>query len=69
MKEKYSKIATFNAFITKRSEDSIVKVLMKRVGKAEDLKSFKNTLSPDEMAAVAKYVKELALKTPSSSPR
>ena len=63
MKEKYPKIATFNAeFIEKRSDDSIVKVLMKGVGKAEDMKSFKNTLTAEEIAAVAKYVRELALK-------
>ena len=69
MKEKFPKIATFNnEFITKRSDDSIVKVLMKGVGKAEDMKSFKDKLSPEEMAAVAKYVRELALKPAAASP-
>ena len=69
MKEKFSKIATFNAeFIAKRSDDSVVKVLMKGVGKAEDMKSFKDKLSPEEMAAVAKYVRELASKPAPSSP-
>jgi len=68
MKEKFPKIATFDeAFIAKRSDDSVVKVLMKGVGKAEDMKSFKDKLSPDEMAAVAKYVRELASK-PRPSP-
>jgi mono/diheme cytochrome c family protein len=68
MKEKFPKIATFDAeFITKRSEDSVVKVLTKGVGKAEDMKSFKDKLSPEEMAAVAKYVHELALKSHPSS--
>lgn len=68
MKEKFPKIAVFDeAFIAKRSDDSVVKVLMKGVGKAEDMKSFKDKLSPDEMAAVAKYVRELASK-PRSSP-
>jgi mono/diheme cytochrome c family protein len=68
MKEKFPKIATFDeAFITKRTDDSVVKVLMKGVGKAEDMKSFKDKLSPDEMAAVAKYVRELALKSHASS--
>jgi len=68
MKEKFPKIATFDEeFIAKRSEDSVVKVLMKGVGKAEDMKSFKDKLSPEQMAAVAKYVHELATKPRPSS--
>ena len=68
MKEKFPKIATFDAeFIAKRTDDSVVKILMKGVGKAEDMKSFKDKLSADEMAAVAKYVRELAVKPRSSS--
>ena len=68
MKEKFPKIATFDAeFIAKRSDDSVVKVLMKGVGKAEDMKSFKDKMSPEEMAAVAKYVRELAVKPRSST--
>ena len=63
MKEKFPKIATFDdAFIAKRSDDSVVKVLMKGVGKADDMKSFKDKLSPEEMTAVAKYVRTLGLK-------
>ena len=63
MKEKFPKIATFDAdFAAKRSDDSVVKVLIKGVGKADDMKSFKDKLSPEEMMAVAKYVRELALK-------
>jgi cytochrome c553 len=69
MKEKYPKIATFDAeFIAKRTDDSVVKVLMKGVGKSEDMKSFKDKLSADEMAAVAKYVRELGLKAKPSTP-
>lgn len=61
MKAKFAKIATFDAeFITKHSTDSIVKILTK--GKNEDMKSFKDKLSPDEMKAVAEYVTELASK-------
>ena len=61
MKEKFSKIATFDAaFLEKRSEDSVVKVLTK--GKNDDMKSFKDKMSADEIAAVAKYVRELAAK-------
>lgn len=59
MKEKFPKIATFDAaFAVKHTEDSIVKILTK--GKGEDMKSFKDKLSPAEMAIVAKYVLELA---------
>lgn len=66
MKTKYPKIATFDEeFMTKRSEDSVVKVLVN--GKSEDMKSFKDKLSPDEMKAVAKYVHELADKSRPSS--
>ena len=61
MKAKFPKIATFDAeFIAKHSVDSIVKVLTK--GKNDDMKSFKDKLSADEMKAVAEYVAELASK-------
>jgi mono/diheme cytochrome c family protein len=62
MKAKYEKIATFDAaFIASRSDDSVVKILTK--GKGEDMKSFKEKLTPDEMQAVAKYVRELGSKS------
>lgn len=62
MKTKYPKIATFDAeFIAKRSDDSIVKVLTH--GKGDDMKSFRDKLTPDEMKALAKYVRELATKS------
>ena len=62
MKEKFPKIYTFDAkFIAERSDDSVVKILTK--GKNEDMKSFKDKLSPAEMAAVAKYVRELGSRT------
>ena len=61
MKAKFPKIATFDAeFISKHSVDSIVKVLTK--GKNDDMKSFKDKMSPDEMKAVAQYVSELSSK-------
>ncbi len=61
MKAKYPKIAVFDAeFVAKHSVDSIAKVLTK--GKNEDMKSFSDKLSKDEIAAVAKYVHELAEK-------
>ena len=64
MKAKYSKIATFDAaFLVGRNEDSVEKVLTKGVAKDEDMKSFKDKLSKEEIGAVAKYVIELAKKT------
>ena len=67
MKAKYPKIATFNAeFIAERSDDSVVKILTK--GKGEDMKSFKDKLTPDEMAAVAEYVRQLAVRSPAAEP-
>jgi mono/diheme cytochrome c family protein len=62
MKKKFEKIATFDAaFLEKRSDDSIVTILTK--GKGEGMKSFKDKMTKDEMAAVAKYVHELATKS------
>ena len=53
----YKNMPTFDAaFFANRSQDSIVAVLNRGVGK--DMKSFKSKLSPEEIAAVAKYVKE-----------
>jgi mono/diheme cytochrome c family protein len=63
IKAKFPKIATFDAaFILHRSNDSIVKVLTKGVGKAEDMKSFKDKLTHEQMEAVAKYVTALGKK-------
>jgi mono/diheme cytochrome c family protein len=53
----YKDMPTFDAaFFTNRSQDSIVAVLNHGLGK--DMKSFKGKLSVEEIAAVAKYVKE-----------
>jgi mono/diheme cytochrome c family protein len=51
-----------SAFMRGRSEDSIVVVLRRGVGR--DMKSFKDKLSPQEMAAVARYVRGLAGQAP-----
>jgi mono/diheme cytochrome c family protein len=62
IQKKMDKIPTFNAeFLTKVSEDSIVKVLTKG-GNSEDMKSFKGKLTTEQMTAVAKYARELAAK-------
>lgn len=61
MKAKYPKIASFDsAFVAKHSADSVVKVLVH--GKGEDMKSFKDKLTPEQMMAVARYVQELGMK-------
>ena len=61
MVKKFEKIKKFDAeFMAKRTDDSVVKVLTK--GKNEDMKSFKDKMKPEEMAAVSKYVHELAAK-------
>lgn len=53
----YKNMPTFDAtFFAHRSQDSIVAVLNHGAGK--DMKSFKDKLSPAEIAAVAKFVKE-----------
>lgn len=53
----YKNMPTFDAaFFAHRSQDSVVAVLNHGMGK--DMKSFKSKLSPEEIAAVAKYVKE-----------
>lgn len=62
MKAKFPKIVTFDAeFFEKRSDDSVVAVLTK--GKNEDMKSFKDKLSHDQMAAVAAYIRSFATKS------
>ena len=48
-------------FFEKRSDDSVVTVLTK--GKNEDMKSFKDKLSHDQMVAVAAYIRSFATKS------
>lgn len=61
MKTKFPKIATFDSvFFTKHSDDSIVTVLTK--GKGQDMKSFKDKLTHEQLEAVAKYIRSLGTK-------
>ena len=61
MKTKFPKIATFDAeFFAKRSDDSVVKVLTK--GKNEDMESFKDKMTAEQMMLVAKYIRGMAAK-------
>jgi len=54
------KIPSFSAaFLASRTQDSVVKVLEHGIGK---MKPFKGKLTPEEVAAVAKYVRGLAQK-------
>jgi len=63
MKAKFPKIVTFDEeFFDKRSDDSVVKVLTK--GKNENMKSFKDKLSHEQMVAVAAYIRTFAKKQP-----
>jgi mono/diheme cytochrome c family protein len=55
----YKNLAALDsAYLTGRSEDSIVAVLRSGVGR--DMKSFKEKLSPEQMHAVAAYLRVLA---------
>lgn len=59
MQTKFPKLEAFDAaFVAKHSKDDIAATLEK--GKSDDMKSFKDKLTPAQMAAVAAYVHELA---------
>ena len=61
IKAKFPGIMPFDAeFASKWTDDSVVTILMK--GKGEDMKSFKDKLSPAQMAAVAAYIRTLGRK-------
>jgi mono/diheme cytochrome c family protein len=61
MKTKFEKLVAFDeAFVAKHSVDSIAKVLVK--GKGEDMKSFKDKMTAEQLTSVAQYVHELASK-------
>lgn len=55
---KYKDIKAFDAaFLAARSDDSVLAVLKHGVKDGKEMKSFKEKLSADEMAAVVKYVR------------
>ncbi len=62
--KKFAKLAAFDAaFMAKRSDDSVVKILVN--GKGEGMKSYREKLNPAEMKAVALYLRQLSgKKTP-----
>lgn len=59
---KYKKIRTLgdSGFVADLSKDSIVTILKNGIDK--NMKSFKDKLEPDEMEAVAGYIKDFAEK-------
>ena len=59
---KYEKIPSFkdSTFFATRSQDSIITILKK--GKGKDMKSFSEKLTPEEMTAVAQYIRTLGKK-------
>lgn len=63
-KAKYEHIADLSdaAFMGKRSEDSIVVVIKKGVKEEKEMKGFADSLSPEEMHLIAKYVRSLSIK-------
>jgi mono/diheme cytochrome c family protein len=62
MKAKFPKIATFDAdFFSKRTDDSVVTVLTK--GKGDDMKSFKDKMTHEQMVAVAAYIRDFVPKS------
>jgi mono/diheme cytochrome c family protein len=55
---KYKDIKVFDAaFLAARSDDSVLAVLKHGVKDGKEMKSFKEKLTPEEMVAVAKYVR------------
>jgi len=55
---KYKDIKALDAaFLAARSDDSVVAVLKHGVKDGKEMKSFKEKLTPDEMLAVAKYIR------------
>ena len=68
IKEKFPKVQLLDdVFLAKVNNDSLIKVMTKGVGKAEDMKSFKDKLTPAEMTAVAKYIRDTFGKSRGSS--
>jgi len=59
MAKRYTKLEAFDAaFFAKRTDDSLMAVLMNGTGK--DMKSYKDRLTKDEMIAVSAYIKTFA---------
>ena len=57
-RDKYKDIKALDAeLLAPRSDDSLLVVLQKGVKDGKEMKSFKEKMTPEEMAAVVKYVR------------
>jgi len=57
-RDKYKDVKALDAaFLAGRSDDSVLAVLKRGVKDGKEMKSFKEKLSPEEMAALVKYVR------------
>ena len=58
-RDEYEHIPSFadSTFMAQRSDDSLVAVMRHGVGRGRDMKSFTDKLTPEEMRAVAQYVR------------
>jgi mono/diheme cytochrome c family protein len=67
--EKYKDVKALDAaFLADRSDDSLLVVLKRGVKDGKEMKSFKEKMTPDEMAAVVKYVRTRFGESGSSAP-
>ena len=66
MKAKFERIPDLAdaPIMTKLSDDSLLVVIRMGVNKEQDMKGFGDRLSPEEMKALAKYVRSLSVKSP-----
>lgn len=63
MRTLYKTLPTLDStFLAARSDDSLVAVLRNGIGR--DMKSYKDKLTPEQMRAVAKYVRTFATAAP-----
>jgi len=64
----YGKIPALSdsAFIASHSQDSIVAIITHGVGDGTNMWAFKNLLTPDQIVAVARYVRTLPAQVPGS---
>lgn len=67
-RREFKRVATFAdpAFFAHRSQDSVVAILTSGAYDGRDMRSFKNTLTHDEMVAVAQYIRTFATPAPAS---
>lgn len=68
-RDKYKDIKALDAaFLAARSDDSLLVVLKKGIKDGKEMKSFKEKMTPDEMATVVKYVRTRFGESGASAP-